>query len=1559
MKRLLFPAALATVLGTALPAAAISTDFNPSADTSIFADAVDNAAGGALSLWAGGGTAARRTLIRFNVGAIPSGSVIWSTTLWLYMTRVPAPTAPAVPVNETLYAHRLLKAFYEGTDTSTVTPAVAATSFSSTWEWQYNGLTYWTSGGSDVNGTASGSWAENTSLGWQAVTGGGLSTDVSNWVNGSANYGWMLYVWPGSQYTGRQFDSREGATPPILRVVWYKGLGAACGSGAECWSGACPNGYCCSVSSCPGQTECQSTAPTCGPSGSCTNSNYGTGQGCSSDGNPCTVDHCNGSGTCIHTAGNAGASCTDDGNPCTADQCDGSSTSCQHPAGNAGASCSSDGDPCTLDQCNGSSTSCQHPGGNNGASCNDGNLCTQVDSCSGGSCVGGSPKSCPAIDECHTAGSCDPATGICSTPAKADGTGCTDDGNPCTLDQCVGGVCSHPAGNAGAACTDDGNACTSDQCNGSATTCQHPPKGLGTACAADTNPCTLDQCNGAGACTHPAGNAGAQCSPPSCACPGGVCSATLAATCTGASTTCPTAGTVDCQGALCSGNVCAGGCVDDTGCTSGNFCLGGKCTPKRGNGDPLGCSAGNYCSSGNCVDGYCCNTACAGGTSDCQACSVPGKLGICSPVPAGASCRTAAGACDAADTCDGVTTTCTDKKQPANTPCADEGNECTNDTCDGTQNACQHPAKTNGTGCTDDGNPCTTDSCQGGTCSHPAGNPNAQCRASAGVCDVLEKCTGTSAACPTDGFAAGTLSCRAASCTSGVQTLAATCTGSGPACPAVTTKNCAPYVCGATTCKTTCATDNDCSTGNWCNAGVCQPKLVNGTACDVGNSCVSGICTDSVCCNATCSGECEACDVAGKLGQCVPVTGPPHGARTACASDQSLCGGSCNGTLRTACAYPGASTSCRAASCEGGTATLSAACDGAGNCPAVKTVDCDPYVCGATACLGNCNADVDCIPGDYCAAKKCVPKHDPGEACGSAVECKSGFCVDKVCCDSACGDQCAACDVEGKEGTCSPVLGPPHSARPPCGGQVGSTCAGACNGKSTTACEYPGGGVACRDAVCASDVATLGAYCDGAGACPPEQRQACLAFHCNPQGTKCDGNCAVSDDCNFGEFCAGGVCVPSLPNGKACADSTQCASSYCVDGVCCSTPCTGQCESCNESGNEGTCVQVTGAPRGIRKPCASDGTACGGTCDGSDANCTYPGSAKSCRGASCTAGIATLAASCDGAGACPQAQLQSCTPNACSGTKCAGGCAANGDCATGEFCAGGVCIPKLGAGNFCGADAQCGTGHCVDGFCCDTTCDGQCQACDIVGKVGKCTTVPAGYAPHGGRVPCPGAGTCGATCDGKNPLTCAYPGGTTSCGLGLCKDGVAQAPSVCNGAGSCLPSAAVACAPYVCSDDGTAAICRTDCGTSADCVPGYACVENFCVPTVPDAGSGGVDSGTDSGAVGGAPGTGGKTGAGGTRADAGTAAGGAPNAGGASGASGSESAGGSSNRPDAGTQPGGDAGPNGNIGAKDTGACGCRLADESRSSGSPLAVLALAALLATRRRRKPAGAERV
>ncbi|WNG20265.1 choice-of-anchor A family protein [Cystobacter fuscus] len=147
-----------------------------------------------------------------------------------------------------------------------------------------------------------------------------------------------------------------------------------------------------------------------------------------------------------------------------------------------------------------------------------------------------------------------------------------------------------------------------------------------------------------------------------------------------------------------------------------------------------------------------------------------------------------------------------------------------------------------------------------------------------------------------------------------------------------------------------------------------SPKAPDGKTCSSANDCLSGSCVDGVCCNTGCTEQCMACNLPGLVGTCSPVTGAPVGGRPACASDGSLCGGTCNGAS-TSCVYPSANTVCRQASCSGNTETHAASCDGSGSCPSPTTSTCDPFVCGASACLTRCETLADCSTGNYCSAQ--------------------------------------------------------------------------------------------------------------------------------------------------------------------------------------------------------------------------------------------------------------------------------------------------------------------------------------------------------------------------------------------------------------------------------------------------------------------------------------------------------------------------------------------------------------------------------------------------------------
>lgn len=274
-----------------------------------------------------------------------------------------------------------------------------------------------------------------------------------------------------------------------------------------------------------------------------------------------------------------------------------------------------------------------------------------------------------------------------------------------------------------------------------------------------------------------------------------------------------------------------------------------------------------------------------------------------------------------------------------------------------------------------------------------------------------------------------------------------------------------------------------------------------------------------------------------------------------------------------------------------------------------------------------------------------------------------------------------------------------------------------------------------------------------------------------------------------------GTAPQSLSNGVSCKADTQCTSGNCVDGVCCDGRCEGNCESCTT----GKCSAST-APR---KPCDGTGT-CGGYCDKANTKtCTYPNSSITCSAQKCEAGQRTSKAVCDGKGGCPTPSTSKCDTNQCNADKtdCSGSCTAT-SCGTGTYCAGTTCAPVKNQGDACGSDIECSTKKCVDGYCCESACSGNCQSCSVVH--GKCTTTTVP------RASCGGSGNCAGYCDGSK-ADCSFPGASTVCEAAKCLNTTtSQAARSCDGKGACSSGASSSC-QYMCTSAG---ICGGECSPS-------------------------------------------------------------------------------------------------------------------------------------------------
>lgn len=268
------------------------------------------------------------------------------------------------------------------------------------------------------------------------------------------------------------------------------------------------------------------------------------------------------------------------------------------------------------------------------------------------------------------------------------------------------------------------------------------------------------------------------------------------------------------------------------------------------------------------------------------------------------------------------------------------------------------------------------------------------------------------------------------------------------------------YVPGVHTGTITIRVDGIDAGGNTVAAGISQPvNLVDGKAVDAvlflatnGNGvpcmamtdCISNNCVDGVCCESTCDGACETCNLPGQPGVCSPqpmgmdpdndcaakipppsnvdggtdADGGTAGGVTVNV-DPSKCAGACNGMR--ACAFPDTSKSCGANYCPAAGTVGAFFCDGNGACNE-KDTTCTDYICSGGACKTSCSSDADCLATDFCNLNinQCVPKRVLGQTCSGADQCGSGFCASGVCCDSACNDPSGiqSCNNSGNVGHC-------------------------------------------------------------------------------------------------------------------------------------------------------------------------------------------------------------------------------------------------------------------------------------------------------------------------------------------------------------------------------------------------------------------------------------------------------------------------------------------------------------------------------------------------------------
>lgn len=319
-----------------------------------------------------------------------------------------------------------------------------------------------------------------------------------------------------------------------------------------------------------------------------------------------------------------------------------------------------------------------------------------------------------------------------------------------------------------------------------------------------------------------------------------------------------------------------------------------------------------------------------------------------------------------------------------------------------------------------------------------------------------------------------------------------------------------------------------------------------------------------------------------------------------------------------------------------------------------------------------------------------------------------------------------------------------------CNGSVDETCVGLGEPCSIDG-ECVGG--SCRDTIagriCTSD-------CDARNPSYGCEE----GFYCGASAGECGGYCVPTN----------GV-TPTLGNGAACTDNTQCTSLLCVDpgdgSRRCLAPCeanTGAClagEVClNVAGYCGACVDesIVAGGRNLGETCVSGTDCTSGVCFADEypgretrSYCSHACSADSdcgsrfhCRDGTCASGArgdvgspcATNSDCLDGTFCAAQGDERWCTAL----------CSSAADCTSGFSCvdAGGVsvCAPDLSLiGQDCSTETDCVSGICAYGA--SATAAGACtRTCDA-------------------NSPCPAGMLCRRTSDGSAAV-CLFPGAATT-----------------------------------------------------------------------------------------------------------------------------------------------------------------------------------------------------
>ena len=266
--------------------------------------------------------------------------------------------------------------------------------------------------------------------------------------------------------------------------------------------------------------------------------------------------------------------------------------------------------------------------------------------------------------------------------------------------------------------------------------------------------------------------------------------------------------------------------------------------------------------------------------------------------------------------------------------------------------------------------------------------------------------------------------------------------------------------------------------------------------------------------------------------------------------------------------------------------------------------------------------------------------------------------------------------------------------------------------------------------VCGNGTIESGEECDPQGSCPTScSNQGCTTFVLQGSASDCTARCQQMGSqtaCSAGDGCCPASCnaINDADCAIKCDNGVKEGQETCDPLSTCPTACPPQGCQMRQLVNPGSCMAACTNDR-QQTTCMSGDGCCPASCNNtSDGDCQPrcgnsvveigescdPVSQCNSRRDACTSNRETIRVRSGDPASCTFRCME--MPRACGpdDDQCPSGCPAGQD----PDC-------RRPNGESCGSGAECVSGNCVGGICCNTACNDGCRSCRVSGRVGTCS----------------------------------------------------------------------------------------------------------------------------------------------------------------------------------------------------------------------------------------------